>query len=59
MLLKILGNVIKNSGECSGGFHGKCEKILGNVPEDSRECYERFRGTFEQILWNLNFHLFL
>ena len=39
MLLKILGNIIKNSAECSGGFHGKYEKILGNVPEDSRECY--------------------
>ena len=39
MLLKILGNVIKDSGECSRGFQGMFEKIPGNVPEDSREYY--------------------
>ena len=51
MLLKILGNVIKDSGECSRGFQGMFEKISGNVQnipgnviKDSGECSSRFLG---------------
>ena len=50
MLLKILGNVIKDSGECSRGFQGMFEKISGmfqKIPEnnikDSGERSSRFR----------------
>ena len=45
MLLKILGNVIKDSGECSRGFHGMFEKIPGN--------FRRFQGILLKILENV------
>ena len=58
LLEKILGNVIKDSGECSKRFQGMLEKIPGNVIKDSGECYQRFRGMFKKIPGNaFNFKL--
>ena len=51
MLLKILGNVVKDSGECSRRFQGMFEKVSGNIQKipgsvikDSGECSRRFLG---------------
>ena len=60
MLEKILGNDMKDFGECSRRFRGVFKKIpgdapedLGNVRADSGECLERFRGMLKQILGNV------
>ena len=53
ILEKILGNVIKDSRECSRRFPGMLSKIPGNVPEDFGECYLRFLGIFQKIPGNL------
>ena len=39
MFKKILGNVQKDSGECSKRFRRMLRKIPGNVKKYSRECY--------------------
>ena len=42
MFQRIPGNVIKDSGECSGGSQGMFKQIPGNVQEDSGESKFRF-----------------
>ena len=54
MLKKILGNVRRDSGECSKRFRGMIEEIPGNVQRDSGECSKRFRGIFEKIPGNVS-----
>ena len=49
ILEKILGNVIKDSRECSRRFPGMLSKIPGNVREDSGECSRRFWGMLSKI----------
>ena len=60
MFDKILGKVIKDSGECSRRFQGillkipgQLEKIPGNAREDSGECSRRFQGMFQRIPGNI------
>ena len=53
MLKKILGNVLKDSGEFSRGFRVMFQKILGNVQKDSGECSRGFWEMFQKILGNV------
>ena len=50
----MLGNVQKDSGDCSKKFQGMFKKIPGNVQEDSRECLKKFRAIFKKILGNVS-----
>ena len=44
MFEKILGEVLKDSGEFLRRCWGMFETISGNVREDSEQCWKRFGG---------------
>ena len=54
MLIKIPGNVLEDSGECSHFcIPGNSRKNSGNVREDSGECSRRFQRMLLKIPGNV------
>ena len=53
MLLNILGNVLKHSGECRQIFRGMLSSIPENVIKHSAECHQIFRGMPPNIPGNV------